>query len=71
MLFEELEGEGHVSPSWMRSDFDHYTCPPSLRTYLDQISSYLTYGYGHAIRSHHLFVWINDVIRYHEDILVL
>ena len=25
MILGELEGEGHVSPSWTGSDFDHYT----------------------------------------------
>ena len=28
MLFGELKGEGHLSPSWMGSDFGHYRCPP-------------------------------------------
>jgi len=27
MYLGELEGVGHVSLSWTRSDFDHYRCP--------------------------------------------
>jgi len=26
MYLGELEGEGHMLPSWMGSDFDHYRC---------------------------------------------
>jgi len=25
MYLRELKGEGHMSPSWMGSDLDHYT----------------------------------------------
>ena len=30
MYIGELEGEGHVSSSWMESEFDHYICLPAL-----------------------------------------
>ena len=31
MYFGELEEEGHGSPSWMGSYFDHYKCPSLFR----------------------------------------
>ena len=30
MYFGELEGEGHMSPSWTGSDFKHYRCSRSF-----------------------------------------
>jgi len=31
MYLRELEGEGHVSLSWMGLVFDHYRCPMLFR----------------------------------------
>ena len=31
MYLREMEGEGHVSPSWTGSDFNHYRCLPLFR----------------------------------------
>jgi len=31
MFLGGLEGEGHMSPSWTESDFDHHRCLPLFR----------------------------------------